>query len=136
MPWLKALLTRGPDPKKYSGKYTDNEQPAAIEDGYCNPLQEIHGLPTVSEDLPLPGRRECISRIEAQLRRFQLAIIDTLGGDDLEALGSIRKIMTPCHAVWIKTTTANVASIAETAENLGYRMTVLAHAKESNTAWL
>jgi hypothetical protein len=38
VPWLKSLLTRGPDPKAYVSKYTETEDPQAIEDGYCNPL--------------------------------------------------------------------------------------------------
>ena len=62
---LGEFLARGPDPKLYSTRYRGEECSYRIEDGYCNPLHEIHTLSTVPEDKRSPARRDCISRLEA-----------------------------------------------------------------------
>jgi hypothetical protein len=49
--------------------------------------------------------------------------------NDLEALGSIRKIMTANHAVWIRAREVDVPKIATTAEFVGYKLAILAHSK-------
>ena len=72
-----------------------------IEDSYSNPFRELHGLATLLEHEELPGRRNCVSKLEAQSIRFNLVMIE-LANIDVGSLGSIRKIMTPSHSIWVR----------------------------------
>ena len=106
-----------------------------LEDTYSNPFQELHGLATLLDPAEHPGRRNCVSKLEAQAVRFNLAIIE-LADIDVGSLGSIRKVMTPSHSIWIKMEEEDAPSVASVAEELGYRHTILAHSKGDAIVWM
>ncbi len=61
------------------------------------------------EDQEAHSRRDCISRLEAELRRYHLAIVENVQA--IQGLGSIRKIMTANHAVWLRVSESEATAV-------------------------
>lgn len=74
-------------------------------------MNEIHGLATIHEHEEfVPGRRQAISQLEAQTRRYQMAIIDGLT-TDYASFGGLRRILTPNHGIIIRLEANEAAAV-------------------------
>ncbi len=58
------------------------------------------------------------------------------GVEAVTGLGSIRKILTANHAIWLRTDEAEATYVYKEATKQGYRVTVLAHDSTSKSVWL